>query len=204
MLPYPNWNVVYGEIPAASKWSQLGANDDALSAGTGILDDAIVGRHIATGAAIVPSDLLMFNASKTADQGTGTGGGDITVSWQTKEEYRDTSAFVLASNRFVAPVAGFLKFSCSLNIVGGDGTDDTMTWGLYKNGSGVIRAEDNWRAFSRGGVEQLTTITGGLKLAAGDFVDIRFNGVQSLALTIMGGAAGNTRSHFSGIFVPSF
>lgn len=29
-LPTPGWNVVFGEIPAASKWTQLGQNDDAL------------------------------------------------------------------------------------------------------------------------------------------------------------------------------
>ena len=45
-LPYPSWNVVYGEIPAASKWSQLGANDDALAAGTAFTDRAIKSEAI--------------------------------------------------------------------------------------------------------------------------------------------------------------
>lgn len=49
-VPYPGWNVVYGEIPAASKWSQLGANDDALAAGTALNDNAVVNRHISDGA----------------------------------------------------------------------------------------------------------------------------------------------------------
>lgn len=49
-LPNPGWNVVYGEIPAASKWSQLGANDDALAAGTGLNDLAIATAKIADAA----------------------------------------------------------------------------------------------------------------------------------------------------------
>ena len=47
-LPNPGWNVVYGEIPAASKWSQLGANDDALAAGTGMNDGFLATRHFGT------------------------------------------------------------------------------------------------------------------------------------------------------------
>lgn len=50
-LPNPGWNVVYGEIPAASKWSQLGANDDALAAGTGLNDLAITTAKLAMSAA---------------------------------------------------------------------------------------------------------------------------------------------------------
>lgn len=45
-LPYPGWNVVYGEIPAATKWSQLGANLDALAAGTGMNDNSVGSRII--------------------------------------------------------------------------------------------------------------------------------------------------------------
>lgn len=46
-LPTPNWSVVYGEVPSASKWSQLGGNDNSLALGTGIDDLAILARHIA-------------------------------------------------------------------------------------------------------------------------------------------------------------
>lgn len=50
-LPTPSWSVVYGETPSASKWSELGANDDALATGAGIDDLAILTRHIANGGA---------------------------------------------------------------------------------------------------------------------------------------------------------
>lgn len=45
-LPTPNWAVVYGEVPSASKWSQLGTNDNALATAAGIDDLAILTRHI--------------------------------------------------------------------------------------------------------------------------------------------------------------
>lgn len=50
-LPTPNWAVVYGEVPSASKWSQLGTNDNSLATGSGIDDLAIITRHLADGAA---------------------------------------------------------------------------------------------------------------------------------------------------------
>lgn len=40
-LPYPGWNVVFGATPTAAYWSELGANDDALAAGTGLNNGAI-------------------------------------------------------------------------------------------------------------------------------------------------------------------
>jgi hypothetical protein len=50
-LPYPAWSVVYGEQPTAAKWSELGANDDALAAGTGFNSHAIPSSAINFGGA---------------------------------------------------------------------------------------------------------------------------------------------------------
>lgn len=46
-LPSPGWAVIYGETPSATRWSELGDNDDALATGAGIDDLAILTRHIA-------------------------------------------------------------------------------------------------------------------------------------------------------------
>lgn len=45
-LPSPGWAVIYGETPSATRWSELGDNDDALATGAGIDDLAILTRHI--------------------------------------------------------------------------------------------------------------------------------------------------------------
>ena len=44
-LPSPGWAVIYGETPSATRWSELGDNDDALATGAGIDDDALITRH---------------------------------------------------------------------------------------------------------------------------------------------------------------
>jgi len=49
-LPSPGWAVIYGETPSATRWSELGDNDDALATGAGIDDLAIINRHIGPGA----------------------------------------------------------------------------------------------------------------------------------------------------------
>lgn len=48
-LPWPSWSVVFGEQPTAAKWSELGANDDALAAGTGLNDGALTPAKLVTG-----------------------------------------------------------------------------------------------------------------------------------------------------------
>lgn len=45
-LPNPGWSVVAFEVPTAAKWSDLGENDDALAAGTGLNDDAVTATKI--------------------------------------------------------------------------------------------------------------------------------------------------------------
>lgn len=50
-LPQPGWFVVYGAQPTAAYWSLLGANDDALAAGTGF------GSHV------IPSSAINFGGA---------------------------------------------------------------------------------------------------------------------------------------------
>jgi len=56
-LPTPSWSVVYGEVPSASKWSELGENDDSLATGAGVDSLAIINRHVGLGS-ILPNNLL--------------------------------------------------------------------------------------------------------------------------------------------------
>lgn len=49
-LPSPSWAVIYGETPSATRWSELGENDDSLATGAGIDDLAILTRHLANDA----------------------------------------------------------------------------------------------------------------------------------------------------------
>jgi hypothetical protein len=63
-LPSPGWAVIYGETPSATRWSELGDNDDALATGAGIDDLAILTRHLAakavTGAKVNATDLVKY------------------------------------------------------------------------------------------------------------------------------------------------
>lgn len=43
---YTAWSVVYGEQPSTAKWNLLGQNDASFNDGTGIADNAILGRHL--------------------------------------------------------------------------------------------------------------------------------------------------------------
>jgi hypothetical protein len=46
-MSYSAWSVVFGEVPTDTKWNLLGSNDDSFNDGTGIIDDAIIQRHLA-------------------------------------------------------------------------------------------------------------------------------------------------------------
>lgn len=48
-MAYTAWSVIYGETPSAAKWNLLGTNDASFNDGTGILDDAIIARHVSDG-----------------------------------------------------------------------------------------------------------------------------------------------------------
>lgn len=63
-LPSPGWAVIYGETPSATRWSELGDNDDALATGAGIDDLAILNRHIAN-ASVKQNKLITPTAGST-------------------------------------------------------------------------------------------------------------------------------------------
>lgn len=87
-LPSPGWAVIYGETPSATRWSELGDNDDALATGAGIDDNAIAARHLAVGAVktrnldIGQQDAFIFTDQTTTSTGytdLATVGPQVTV-----------------------------------------------------------------------------------------------------------------------------
>lgn len=71
-LPSPSWAVIYGETPSATRWSELGENDDALATGAGIDDLAILTRHLNAGA--------VTNEKMNFDRAVGSYGPNSAVS----------------------------------------------------------------------------------------------------------------------------
>lgn len=62
-MSYQVWSVVFGEQPSASKWNILGTNDASFNDGTGIADNAILNRHLASG--IVKASELDLDPTET-------------------------------------------------------------------------------------------------------------------------------------------
>lgn len=65
-LPSPGWAVIYGETPSATRWSELGDNDDALATGAGIDDLAILTRHLAANA-VTGAKILNYSTKRQND-----------------------------------------------------------------------------------------------------------------------------------------
>lgn len=63
-MSYVAWSVVFGEQPTAAKWNILGDNDASFHDGTGIDDDAILARHLSTGAVLL--DAINSEVNKEA------------------------------------------------------------------------------------------------------------------------------------------
>lgn len=75
-LPFPGWNVVFGETPTAAKWSELGSNDDGLAAGTGLNTNAVTADKLATNAitlgyAQITSNFVLSSSQTVPTQVTG-------------------------------------------------------------------------------------------------------------------------------------
>lgn len=158
----------------------------------------VTANKIAAGAAIKPSEIVVFQANKTSNQTTVTDNSLQTVTFQTKNEFKGTNT--ISGSTFTAPAKGWLFTVCTLTIDGGTDADDTMNWGFYKNSTTIVaRIADNWRKFSTAsGVEYPTTLNGAFPLEAGDTVQVRYTGT-SVALTILGSA--NDNGIWTGMFI---
>lgn len=165
-VPNPGWNVVYGEIPAATKWSQLGANDDALAAGTGISDGAIINRHLAANIVKMAnmdfSTWPAFLASGSASQNII--GGAAAVPFIANTEVFDIAGnYNNASYIFTVPPGGAGVYEFFLFINGSNGTSSRLIPSIKVN------------AVFYNGTQQTDTFSSGfchlkIALAVGDTV----------------------------------
>lgn len=187
-LPYPGWNVVYGATPTAAYWSQLGANDDALAAGTGFNSSAVIGSQLL-------SNPYKFRAYQAASQTT-TANTFILVKYDAKT-YDTSTNFDATVNkgRFTAPVAGFYHFDAITGIVGAVGTTELFS-ALYKNSSAISYGNDVITSAAAGGIFR-SSVNDTIQLSAGDYVEhyVRCSGNVALDNSAPGA------TYFSGYLV---
>jgi hypothetical protein len=131
--------------------------------------------------------IQFFSATKTSDQyaevrtPVGVSTPDAVITFQQKDEFLGANNFDTATSEFVAPANGWLDYSVTLIISGGDHHDDTMKWGIVLNDSASwTRAyNDNWRYWSAPARESIRTVTAGIQLATGDKVKIMYGGLNT-------------------------
>lgn len=139
MIPYPGWSVVYGEIPAASKWSQLGANDDALANGTGLDDLSIAARHYQAGSITPVKWNNPYTFSAYLATSVSLSSGVWTKAPMATELFDNNGNFDTATNRYIATITGDYIFSAQVSISSsGMGSTEYGEGALYKNGARVV------------------------------------------------------------------
>lgn len=197
-LPYPGWNVVYGEIPAASKWSQIGADLDALAAGTG-LNDAVITNAKMAPLAIRPGniDSSYFGRFRVVKSGAGAGanqgvpGGGVNVKVTYDQVLRGT--FNTTNSRFIATYTGDYNIAAAIQILQASAANVDDAIFIYKNG--VV--------YSRGGNINGTAypalmINDVVPMVAGDFVEI-YARIKSNTTLLEGSPQ---TAYFTGAIVP--
>jgi len=78
-MAYASWSVVFGEQPSAAKWNILGTNDASFNDGTGIGDNAIAARSLATNAIKLGYSALTADAASSGTTNTDVAGLATTV-----------------------------------------------------------------------------------------------------------------------------
>ena len=135
-----------------------------------------------------------FSFLKTADQTTVTTGTATIITFDSVEQTGEGAT--TSNDRFTAPYDGYIEVHASLSFIDGDGTDDSMSWGFYVDGSVKKRIQDNWRNRSTTNEESNSTFSTGFNLSQGEYVDLRYTNTNH-AMTLM-----QDRCHFSGTFYP--
>lgn len=188
-MAYTAWSVVFGEQPTAAKWNQLGTNDAGFKDGTNIDNDAIIARHLNTGAVedAKKTTNIAFAVYKAVDQTISS--ATFTKIIFNTENFDDANAFNPALGDFVAPLAGKYLFTWHAASVGAD----NVITAIYVNG--VTRFRGFWNSTT--GQTRSSTGTTVIKLAAGDTISI-YAYITGGALTLRGGT---DYSQFAGAFL---
>lgn len=70
----PAWSVVFGEQPTAAKWSELGANDDALANGSAFS----LNNNVIPGNALATNAITLLSLKSSTSQGS-IGSSDVVI-----------------------------------------------------------------------------------------------------------------------------
>jgi len=182
-LPNPSWSVVFGEVPSASKWSELGENDDSLATGAGWDDEIVEARHYKAGDAgdDVWRNGAAFIVTKNTSQSI-SGSGSV-VTWQ-EVQIDVGNNFDLANNRFVVPYSGLYSFSAQI----GDASSSSRKLASFQ-----VNGSDTTRAARQADIEDCRVLNFSriLNLSEGDNVRVE-------ALFVGGSPSTANRSEFSG------
>lgn len=196
-LPSPGWAVIYGETPSATRWSELGDNDDALATGAGLDSNFLLTRHLGNGTNLqIPFDNILNNHKARAYASTNQSLPDAAVTQVTfgTEDYDPNNNF--ASSQYTAPATGYYLVHSSVAIYPTNGFVGGTIY-LYKNGA-AFTARDNT---PYPGITNYGNITVELNdviyLTAGNTVDIRVNFDIASGSQVIGGAGTNSKTTFA-------
>jgi len=128
-LPSTGWAVIYGETPSATRWSELGENDDSLATGAGIDDLAILRRHINAAAVDVSKvDLATWPAFLASASGSQNiiGGAAAVPFVANTEIFDNTNNYNNGSYIFTVPAGGGGVYEFFLFVTGSNPTSSRL------------------------------------------------------------------------------
>lgn len=189
-MSYSADTFVADEQPTTAKWNKLWSNDASFNDGTGIADDAILGRHIAAG--VVESESLnatiAFRAGMT---------GSVVITSEATVVF-DSESFDLGSDYnnatgvFTAPVTGYYMIVAHLGLGNlADGAQVLMR--IKVDGTAVALGT---MVSANAANDPRSDVSDVIALTAGQQVTV--TGEASVAESLDGGA---TVNYFGGFFI---
>lgn len=192
-LPNPGMSFTPFDPLPASDMNDIVENIEALAAGTGLNDSAIVNAKIAANNLYASKIFIpyKFHATRTSQQTPGA--NTFTKMQMNVEQYDTGSNYDAVTNfRFTAPVNGFYTF-CGRTSIGG-GANGRAVQCLYKNGVILSRGDDTSHASNPIG----GCVVDQIQLTAGDYIEYYIFSVNAIATEV-----GNDISMFSGRLISS-
>lgn len=142
-LPNPGVTFVFGEQPTAAKFSGLGANDDALAAGTGLNSGVIGNAQVATGVVVQVVDTL----SNAVTTGTTIIPLDNTIPQNTEGDQYMSLA--------VTPKASTNKLIIEASLMLSNSAVNNLTTSLFQDSGSNALAADAQVQVTAGGLNQV-------------------------------------------------
>lgn len=138
-LPTPNWAVVYGEVPSASKWSQLGTNDNSLATGAGVDNLAILTRHL-NAKAVTEAKIDLATLSKIRTQLTSNHtitSSTTTIPFSTTNQVDGTLLTRSGNNVVIGAGVARVRVSWAIMVEAASGSPPYLYAGITKNGTRI-------------------------------------------------------------------